>query len=201
MEVNMLMRQRGSSMIEVLVTMVIVAFGLLGMAGLQSRMQMAEVEAFQRAQALVLLNDMANRIATNRAAAISASSTTDYETASAIGADNVDGGGSSTCAADFSGSSQMTADKRDWCNALQGAAESTGSTKQGAMIGARGCVSSLGNNEFMVTVAWQGLVPLVSPPSSVTCGSGSYNGTASTGCLNDLCRRVVTTVVRIAKLN
>jgi len=187
-------------MMEVLVTMVIVAFGLLGMAGLQSRMQTAEVEAYQRAQALVLLNDMANRIMTNRAAAISGSSTTDYETASAIGADNVDGSGNSTCATDFSGTSQMTVDKRDWCNALQGAAEATGSTKQGAMIGARGCVGSLGNNEFMVTVAWQGLVPLVSPPSSVTCGSGNYNSATSSGCVNDLCRRVVTTVVRIAAL-
>ena len=50
-------------MIEVLVTMVIIAFGLLGMAGLQMRMQTSEMESYQRSQALLLLNDMANRIA------------------------------------------------------------------------------------------------------------------------------------------
>ena len=58
--------QRGASMIEVLVTMVIIAFGLLGMAGLQMRMQTSEMESYQRSQALLLLNDMANRIAVNR---------------------------------------------------------------------------------------------------------------------------------------
>ncbi len=45
--------------------MVIIAFGLLGMAGLQMRMQSSEMEAYQ-GQALLLLNDMANRISSNR---------------------------------------------------------------------------------------------------------------------------------------
>ena len=61
--------QRGATMIEVLVTVVIIAFGLLGMAGLQMRMQLSEMESYQRSQALLLLNDMASRIATNRTAA------------------------------------------------------------------------------------------------------------------------------------
>ena len=59
--------QCGASMIEVLVTTVILAIGLLGLAGLQSRLGLSEMESYQRAQALVLLQDMANRIATNRA--------------------------------------------------------------------------------------------------------------------------------------
>ena len=65
--------QGGTSLIEVLVTVVIVALGLMGAAGLQSRMQLSEVEAYQRTQALVLLNDMANRITVNRSAAASVS--------------------------------------------------------------------------------------------------------------------------------
>jgi type IV pilus assembly protein PilV len=44
------------------------------------------------------------------------------------------------------------------------------------------------------------MVPLVAPPASVPCGANAYNTGGSTGCVNDLCRRYVTTVVRIAPL-
>jgi type IV pilus assembly protein PilV len=179
--------QSGTSMIEVLVTIVIIAFGLLGMAGLQSRMQVSEVEAYQRAQALLLLNDMSNRIATNRSAAAS------YVTASAVGA-------GSNCAADFAGAAIPVVDKREWCLALQGAAELEGASKLGAVIGGRGCVEDLGSGEYMITIAWQGMVPLAAPVGSVACGAGLYNGTTGAQCTNDLCRRVVTTIVRIASL-
>ena len=58
--------QRGTGLIEVLVTLVIIALGLVGVVGLQARMQLSEMEAFQRSQALLLLNDMASRISVNR---------------------------------------------------------------------------------------------------------------------------------------
>ena len=61
--------QRGTSLIEVMVTVVILTFGLLGLAGLQSRLQLSEMEAYQRSQALILLDDMASRVTTNRNAA------------------------------------------------------------------------------------------------------------------------------------
>lgn len=179
-------RESGASMIEVLVTIVIIAFGLLGMAGLQSRLQVAEMEAYQRAQALVLLNDMASRVSTNRSGASAYSAT-------AVGP-------SSVCATDFAGTTMPLIDKREWCNAMQGAAELMGTSKVGTVIGGRGCVESLGNGEYMVTVAWQGLVPISAPPSTVTCGSGQYNTGGTTGCAAELCRRTVTTVVRIATL-
>ena len=54
--------QGGATMIEVLITIVILAFGLLGLVGLQAKVQLAEVESYQRAQAVVLLNDMADRL-------------------------------------------------------------------------------------------------------------------------------------------
>jgi type IV pilus assembly protein PilV len=62
--------QRGTTLLEVLVTLVILAIGLLGLAGLQTRLQVSEMEAYQRSQALILLNDMASRIASNRANAV-----------------------------------------------------------------------------------------------------------------------------------
>ncbi|HXD42086.1 MAG TPA: type IV pilus modification protein PilV [Ramlibacter sp.] len=177
---------RGTSMIEVLVTMVIIAFGLLGMAGLQMRMQTSELESYQRSQALLLLNDMANRIAVNRnnAAAYLVAP------ASALGA-------GMACPTTTGTTAQR--DLNEWCNAIQGAAETSGSAKVGAMIGGRGCVEQDPGGDFMVTVAWQGLTPISAPPSSVGCGANSYNA-ASGSCINDLCRRAVTTIVRMATL-
>jgi type IV pilus assembly protein PilV len=179
--------QRGASLLEVLVTIVILGFGILGMVGLQSRLQVSEMESYQRAQALILLDDMAQRIATNRNAASSYVTTA----GSPLGTGN-------TCTLDPA-AARADQDRCEWSNALQGASEQQGTTKVGAFIGGRGCVDSLGNGEYMVTISWQGMGPVSAPPASVTCGQGQYNG--GTKCLNDLCRRVVTTVVRIATLS
>lgn len=174
-------------MIEVLVTMVIIAFGLLGMAGLQMRMQVSEMEAYQRSQALLLLNDMANRIAVNRNSAAS------YVTGTtALGA-------GMTCPGLPSTPTTADHDRRQWCEALQGAAEvTTDDSKVGALVGGRGCVESA-SGDYLVTVAWQGFTPISAPPSSVACGANAFNG-AGSSCTNDRCRRVVTTLVRVATL-
>lgn len=180
-------RQGGVTLIEVLVTILILSIGLLGVAGLQSRLQMSEMEAYQRSQALLLLNDMASRIATNRNRAA------DYVTTSATPL-----GAGMTCPTDLS--TRQKTDRAEWCQALQGAAETVGGNKLGAMIGGRGCVESLGSGEYLVTVAWQGMGPISAPPASVACGAKQYDGGTGSACANDLCRRVVTTIVRIADL-
>ena len=51
--------QGGALMIEVLVTIVIVVIGALGLMRIQSQLQQSEMEAYQRTQAVILLNDMA----------------------------------------------------------------------------------------------------------------------------------------------
>lgn len=176
-------------MIEVLVTIVILVIGLLGLAGLQSRLQVSELESYQRAQALILLNDMASRITSNRTNAAN------YVT----GADTPFGA-DMTCPT--ASSTRQEIDASEWCNALQGAAEtSSASTAVGAMVGGRGCVEDLGSGQYLITVAWQGLSPISAPPASVACGQNLYDGPADSSCINDLCRRVVTTIVRIATLS
>jgi type IV pilus assembly protein PilV len=179
--------ERGTSLIEVLVTIVIVTFGLLGLAGLQQRMQLSEMESYQRVQALVLLNDMASRIEVNRGRAA------EYlTTGGALGAG---------MACPTSPATRPQIDAAEWCQALQGAAEiSSSGDKAGAMLGGRGCIEALPDNEYMITVAWRGLSPVSSPPNSVACGRGTYDD-AGTACLQDRCRRVVTTIIRIASLS
>lgn len=179
------------TLIEVLVTIVILAVGLLGIAGLQSRLQISEMESYQRAQALILLNDMANRLASNRSNALNYVT----GTASPLGA-------GMTCPDDED--ELWESDLSHWCQALQGAGERlSDNSSVGALIGGRGCIqeSPVGSRQFLITVAWQGLTPLSAPPASVACGAGSYNGPSGSVCQDDRCRRVVTTVVRVANLS
>ncbi len=183
-------RQRGITLVEVLITMVILSIGLLGLAGLQARLKVLQIESYQRAQALMLLKDMAGRVANNRN---NAADYADYDTANPVGV-------GANCGA-ISTATRVGADAAEWCTLLQGASEvSEAGDEVGAMVGARGCVDDLGGDQYLVTVAWQGLAPISAPPDSVTCCAGDYDGGADSPCEDDLCRRVVTTIVRIATL-
>jgi len=62
--------QLGVTMLEVLVSLVILVFGLLGLIGMQAHTQVATFESYQRGQALILVQDMADRVSTNRGAAL-----------------------------------------------------------------------------------------------------------------------------------
>lgn len=181
-------RQQGVTLIEVLITLLLISFGLLGLAGLQVKLLSAEVESFQRSQALLVLADMSSRIMTNRGAANSYVTTA----ASPLGA-------AMTCPTTVATTVQR--DLKDWCGSLQGAAETrdSGATKVTSLIGGRGCIERVGA-DYMVTVVWQGLTPTNAPPASVACGAGSFDGAAGSACVNDRCRRAVTTLVRVASL-
>ena len=155
--------QSGTTMMEVLVSIMIVVIGLLGLAGLQSRASVAEMEAFQRAQALVLLQDMTDRINANRRNAAA------YDTGLVpVGTPN--------SAAPCTGLNGAPRDLCEWQNGLVGAAESSGGLKVGAMIGARGCVTVVNAampRQLQIAVVWQGLVP-TAIPGATACGAGQY---------------------------
>jgi type II secretory pathway pseudopilin PulG len=68
--------QQGSSLLEVLITIVILAFGLLGLAAFQSKVQVAEVESYQRAQAILALADMSGTSDTSKNAYVDKSGNT-----------------------------------------------------------------------------------------------------------------------------
>ncbi len=180
-------RQRGTSLIEVLVTMVILAIGLLGVAGLQGRLQLSEMEGYQRAQAMILLGDMSSRLAANRKFA----STYVTGPTNAVGA---------TSCPTTTGTLKER-DLRDWCLALRGAGETNASgANVGSLIGGRGCVENAGTNQYLITVAWQGLGGISAPNSGLACGKDAYNGGEGSACAGDRCRRVVTTLVKVAPL-
>jgi type IV pilus assembly protein PilV len=183
----------GFTLLEVLVTIVILAFGLLGLVGLQTKMQLNEAEAFQRAQATLLLADMAERMSANHTAVsqYGADTTTVTLGTGATAAD------ATNCAVTNAGPAR---DMCEWSEALQGAAEVKGTANVGAMIGARGCIQRLQAPDtptctpaiYRVTVAWQGLQATVAP--SLTCGQNSYGA-------NDALRRAIPVDVVMPQLS
>lgn len=161
-------RQLGTSLIEVLVTIVILAFGLLGLAGMQSKLHLSVGESYQRAQAVVLLNDLSERINANRALA------TSYISASALGTGD-------SQPADCSAIATVPArDLCEWSNALKGSSEKKSSVNTGAMTNARGCVTQVQAQDtatctpgiYLVTVAWQGMHKTKAPDA--LCGKDQY---------------------------
>ncbi|MGH8662062.1 MAG: type IV pilus modification PilV family protein [Burkholderiales bacterium] len=172
---------RGVTLVEVLITIVILAFGLLGVVALQARMQVAQSESYHRSQAILLMQDIVDRVNASRASALN------YVTATPLGTGNA--------VQDCTGLTAAALDLCEWNNALLGATENTaGGQNAGAMIGARGCITNLVAampREFVVAVTWQGLVPTVAP-GSTTCGQGLYG--------NDQMRRALIARVTIGCL-
>jgi type IV pilus assembly protein PilV len=197
-------KSSGFSMIEVLVSLVILLLGLLGLSSLQAKAQHAEFESYQRTQALVLLNDMADRINRNRGTAPC------YAVTTASGTPHLGTANSNTpsCTGIGTGDSRELAleDMDEWQSLLLGAAETVGGSNAGAMIGARGCVARDNPNAltdiYTIAVAWQGrndTAPPAAPAgastatqNAIACGANQYG--------DETKRRVVWTTVRIAKL-
>lgn len=168
----------GFSMIEVLVTMAILLLGLLGLAGTMMHGHRSEAESYQRAQALVLLQDMVSRIQANRLVADCYAFTTDATAGTPyLG---ISATATPACASGTA-TQQATAvrDMREWSTLLTGAAEvvhgTDANTNVGAMTGARGCVTyDATTNIYQVSVAWQGMGKTVAPPDSWACAKGNY---------------------------
>jgi type IV pilus assembly protein PilV len=191
-----LVTTRGFTLIEVLVTLVILMFGLLGIAGLMAKGQRASFEAYQRQQALALANDLAERMRANRAQADA------YAVGAPLGTplgqgiqyNNLitdaitDCGAGLTCVP----SALATYDLATWDGLLIGASEQqvAGAANIGGIINARGCVEVLNapaacpgapappntfsNITYRVSVAWQGNEDTIAPGAGFTCGTGLY---------------------------
>lgn len=191
--------QRGSSLIEVLVTLVILMLGLLGLVGLMVQSQRSQMESYQRMQALVVLQDMVNRINTNRKAADC------YALTAADGSGFLGTAGTghatlpSTCpvttpAITADQQTRAISDLTEWSNLLVGSAEvSSDGADVGAMLGARGCITLVSSGVYQVSVVWQGGGRTVAPPTDVTCGAGLYG--------DEALRRAVSVPLQIANLS
>jgi len=195
---------RGFTLIEVLVTLVILMFGLLGIAGLMAMGQRASFEAYQRQAALSIANDMAERMRSNRtqAATYAAGATTVTPVGNRVRYDNLLDGSITNCGTlvaptSCTGAELVAYDIALWDGQLVGYGERqlAGTTLVGGIVGAVGCIEdttpapapacpaapapigTLINRNYRVSVAWQGSEDTVAPTTS-TCGAGNF-GTAT----------------------
>jgi len=190
----------GFTMLEVLISLLIAMFALLGLVGLQAQAQVAEFESYQRAQALVLVNDMADRIAFNRATDAAGyvigwrcyAFTSDPQRY--LGTSNTVAAACADASVTGDPRTRADADLAAWNDVLQGAAETvtTGGARVGGLLGARGCITrDAATGVIRVSVAWQGMAPTVA--SADTCATTQYGA-------NDALRRVVFTEVVVPVL-
>ena len=161
-----LSKQRGFTLIEVLVTFLIVAIGLLGLGALQINTMNNSFETYQRALVASIVDDMAARIRMNASGATAG----EYFLAKPQ---------STTC-------SEMMGSQRDLCewhaqsegsSAKVGVDDGNGGETErnvGAPLAARGCIDRLstsGSGELWVrvSVAWIGITP--QSATSLSCGA------------------------------
>ncbi len=183
---------------EVLVTMIIVLIGLLGIAALQVKAQTAELESYQRAQALIILSDIVDKLNVNRDTASCFRFTTSTSGTPYIG---VAATATPSCTASTTAyNTQAVATITEISNFLQGTDAVMGGSNVGAMIGARACISydastEIGGNPdtglYTIAVSWQGMSILSTP--SASCANNTYGDEGQ--------RRTVAITTRIANLN
>lgn len=173
-----LRQARGFTLIEILVTLVVTAIGLLGLAGFIVRASTLGSDTVQRTRAAVLLQDMANRISDNKAAALAGS----FVTGQVYGASP----SATPCIDEPDAARQQLC---EWNNLLAGANDGGSGA---AFLGYRGCVTrpNAGDPMFVVTVTWGSLTP--SAPSGDLCGTGVFG--------DESLRRVLRMQVRVAQL-
>jgi type IV pilus assembly protein PilV len=205
------MLNRGFTLLEVLITLIILMFGLLGLAGLMAKGQRASFEAFQRQQALSFATDIAERVRSNRDLAAAYAAAAPIATPVGSGAlfsqipATVPNCAGQTCTP----AETVAYDMALWDGALAGASETEilGATNVGGIVRANGCIAATGpavgacpaapatppgrfffGQRYTVSVAWQGRDP-TSTPTNSACGAGLYG--------NELLRRVVTLDVMV----
>lgn len=162
--------EKGFSLLEVLITLLIVSVGLLGLAGLHGRALNAETESFARGQALGLLQDIAQRFEANQIGSKNS-------IAAAINVTNL-GTATYSCSA----GNRVNTDLCEWNASLK-------TTK--ALPNVVGCVQAItASSEILFSVAWQGRDSGFSPSAAQSCGAGTITSA----------RRVVTTRIRLPAL-
>ncbi|HEX8010170.1 MAG TPA: type IV pilus modification protein PilV [Casimicrobiaceae bacterium] len=169
-------RARGFTLIEILIALVVLAFGLLSLARGMARASQSDMEALQRSEAMTLVQDMVDRINLNR------------KNAALYVGDYIATGSVEDCTG---AATQVDRDACEWRNLLRGVSTRDGRSNIGAPLAPRGCITATGDpNVYLVALAWQGVVPTEQPSSS--CGQNAFDREAN--------RRVFSTVIQIATL-
>ena len=161
--------QRGFSLVEVLVTLVVTTVALLSSASLQLLSKRSNYDAAQRTTAAHLANDLFNRMRSNPEALfayIPGGTLGGGSLGTAPGSDCLDPGVTCTDA-------QMAAfDLWQWEQHMDGMLEERANKGTGGLSNAAACITGPGGTgNYSVAIAWRGMTDTVNPATD-NCGVG-----------------------------
>lgn len=82
-------KQKGATLLEILITILVISFGLLGLAGLQAVSLKNNNTAYYRSQASMMSHDIIERMRVNKAAALAGAYSVTKPTAGTIAGDDL----------------------------------------------------------------------------------------------------------------
>jgi type IV pilus assembly protein PilV len=165
-------RQRGFSLIEVLVTTLIFSIGVLGVTGLGAFAKRATFESVQRSLAAELAYTLLEEMRSNKAAIAT------FRAAGTLGAGSLgtepapacDGAGANCSATEFAAHGLWA-----WERMLDTGMETIAGTGTGGLISPSACIAGpagIATGVYTITIAWRGVTEMTDPAIN-DCGAGS----------------------------
>ncbi|CAM4014018.1 MULTISPECIES: type IV pilus modification protein PilV [Shewanella] len=157
---------KGFSLIEVMVSLVILVIGLIGIFNLHVVSKRGSFESFQQTQASYYANDIINRMKLNPTQLANYAGT--YSGAPSSVSKQCQG-------ATICSSSEMVAwDLYEWQTLFNGTAEQVGTQNVGGLDTPTACIVINGNS-VLVTMAWKGIRETSIASATSDCGSTTAN--------------------------
>lgn len=169
-------RQRGFSLLELLVTVVVFSIGLLAVAGLQTVSKQANFESIQRTSASQIANGFLEDMRTN------GDGMAVYLTAGDLGGGSRGAEPAPNClgVAECNAAQKAAHDLWFWEQAIDGNLETSGGAGTGGLMLPTMCITGPaggGAGIYMVSIAWRGTASINNAVAN-PCGaaSGNYGG-------------------------
>ena len=169
-------RQRGVSLLEVLVALIILSVGLLGVASLQGMSKAASYQSYQRSMATNLVDGIIERIRANPTAAAN------YHTglSAPLGDGTQSTPGTNCNSTACTGAQLATYDLWEFDQTIAGAHITLAdATKVGGLLNPKGCIvftaatGKTNTGQLSVILSWEGMMETTDAATSaaVTCGA------------------------------
>ena len=154
--------QRGISLLDAMIAVVIFSVGMLAIAALQTVSKQSNYEALQRSHAASLAYDLFERMRMNPG------TLTNY-----VSSGTFTGQSYPTCTVDCLPAATAMNDLHEWQKMILGDAEQTTEGSVGGLVSPTACIAGTGaNGQYTLTIVWRGQA-IISNQSSSTCGSGT----------------------------